>query len=178
MLLTRKWFTLFRLLSINFILLPYDVVLIVEQFRDARTKEASIEALVKLHRSYSENLGVLVARYYIRFHPRNSCCQRNFKFLRHPTFDGDVDTIDDLLSRSESALSSLWHHDFQTNFTRLIYQKIHRTIIKKRKKGQRLRIFIFYRRLHTDTDLKERSFSPMYEISKILLHIPFLMEQI
>lgn len=178
MLLTRKWFTLFRLLFINFILLPYDVVLIVEQFRDARTKEASIEALVKLHRSYSENLGVLVARYYIRFHPRNSCCQRNFKFLRHPTFDGDVDTIDDLLSRSESALSSLWHHDFQTNFTRLIYQKIHRTIIKKRKKGRRLRISIFYRRLHTDTNLKERSFSPMYEISKILLHIPFLMEQI
>lgn len=80
------------------------MVLIVEQFRDARTKEASIEALVKLHRSYSENLGVLVARYYIRFHPRNSCCQRNFKFLRHPTFDEDVDTIDDLLSRSESAL--------------------------------------------------------------------------
>lgn len=104
---TRKWFILFRLLSINFILLSHDIVLIVEQFRDSRTKEASIEALVKLHRSYSGNLGVLVARYYIRFHPRNSCCQLNFKFLRHPTFDGDVDTIDDLLSHSESALSSL-----------------------------------------------------------------------
>lgn len=141
---TRKWFSLFRLLSVNFILLLYDIVLMVEQFRDARTKEASIEALVKLHRSYySENLGVLVARYYIRFHPRNSCCQRNFKFLRHLTFDGDVDTIDDLLSHSESALSSMWYHDFQTNFTRLVYQKIHRTIIKKRKKKDSVYEFLF-----------------------------------
>ena len=68
-------------------------------------RKGSIRALVKLHRLYTDNLGMLVARYYILFHPRNFSQQLNLKFLRHRTFDGDVDTIDDLLSDFERALA-------------------------------------------------------------------------
>lgn len=106
---------------------------------------------------------MLVARYYTRFHLRNSS-QLNFRFLRHRTFDGDVDTIDDLLSDPERAPCSF------PLVTSWFSNKLHSSGLskdaaddnKKGRRGQRLRIAFCHTILvATQTKIKKWSFCDM-----------------